>query len=386
MNTQLLENIASLQADMEEWRHHLHKYPELAFEETATSEYLASLLTSMGYDVSPKLGKTGLVASLRAGNGTKSIGLRSDMDCLPVEEEVESPIKSQNAGRMHACGHDGHMAMLLGAAKYLAETRNFNGTVRLIFSPAEETISGVPAMITDGLLEKYPMDAIFGMHNMPGMEQGKLFFRSGPMMAANDNWEIELTGRGSHGSMPEKSIDPIVAGASLVMALQTVVSRNVPPMQAAVVSVGAFIAGNVGNIIPKSALLRLTIRSTQEDTREMVLSRVRAITAAQAQSYGVEFEIREGAPGAVLVNDDEQTEFAAEIARQLFGEDRVSTSGPCYMGSEDFAFFSRQRPGTYCILGNGDTPMVHNSLYQFDERNLSTGAAYWVALTEGFLR
>lgn len=375
-----------MQQEMETWRHHLHMGPELAFEEAATSDYIASLLTSWGYEVVSGLGKTGIVATMRVGSGSKLIGLRADMDALPVTEEVESPYKSRNLGRMHACGHDGHMTMLLGAAKYLAETKNFNGTLRLIFQPAEEALIGAPAMLADGLLDRFPMDVIFGMHNMPNMEQGKFFFRSGPMMAANDNWEIELTGKGSHGSMPEKSLDPIVAGASLVMALQTIVSRNVAPMEAAVVSVGAFLAGDAANVIPKSALLRLTIRSTQDDTRELILDRVRKITAAQAQTYGVHYEIREGAPGAVLTNDPGQTEFAAEVARKLVGEQKVSTDGPSFMGSEDFAFFSQQRPGTYCIIGNGDTPMVHHPEYRFDDRNLSIGAAYWVALTEEFLK
>lgn len=386
MTTQLVNKLSGMKQEMETWLHHLHMYPELAFEETATSSYVASLLTSWGYEVVSGLGQTGIVASMQVGTGSKSIGLRADMDGLPVTEEAEISYKSHNVGKMHACGHDGHTTMLLGAAKYLAETKNFNGTVRLIFQPAEETISGAPAMLADGLLDKCPMDAIFGMHNMPNIEQGKFLFRSGPMMAANDNWEIELTGKGSHGSMPENSLDPVVAGASLVMALQTIVSRNVAPMQAAVVSVGAFLAGEVGNVIPKTALLRLTIRSTQDDTRALILNRVREITAAQAQAYGVQYEIREGAPGAVLTNDAEQTEFAAEVARKLVGEQKVATDGPSYMGSEDFAFFSQQRPGTYCIIGNGDTPMVHHPEYRFDDRNLPIGAAYWVALTEEFLK
>ncbi|MFV0436376.1 MAG: M20 aminoacylase family protein [Desulfopila sp.] len=386
MTTQLEKDLSAMETEMAEWRHYLHQYPELAFAEKTTSTYIASLLTSWGYEVVTGLGKTGIVASMQVGSGKKTIGLRADMDALPVSEEVTGPFVSRNPGRMHACGHDGHMAMLLGAAKYLAETRKFNGMLRLIFQPAEETISGAPAMIADGLLDDFPMDAIFGMHNMPGAEQGTFFFRAGPMMAANDNWEIELTGKGSHGSMPERSIDPIVAGASLVMALQTIVARNVPPLQAAVVSVGAFLAGDAGNVIPKTALLRLTIRSTEEDTRKMVLNRVREITAAQAQSYGVGYEIREGTPGAVLVNDAEQTEFAAEVAKKLVGPDRVSTDGPRMMSSEDFAFFSQHRPGTYCVIGNGDTPMVHHPQYQFDDRNLAVGAAYWVALAQEFLK
>jgi hippurate hydrolase len=224
------------------------------------------------------------------------------------------------------------------------------------------------------------------MHNMPTLEQGKFFFRAGPMMAAVDNWEIKLTGKGSHGSMPEKSIDPIVAGASLVMALQTIVSRNVAPMQSAVVSVGAFIAGDAGNVIPQSALLRLSIRNTEDDTRKLVLNRIREIAAAQAQTYGVSCEVREGSPGAVLENDVAQTEFAAQVARDLFGAEMVSMEGPKLMGSEDFAFFAQEKPGTYCLIGNGDTPMVHNPDYQFDDRNLSIGAAYWVALAQAFLK
>jgi len=386
MKTQLVENLSKMQQEMETWLHHLHMYPELAFKETATSDYVKSLLTSWGYEVVSGLGKTGIVASMHAGTGTKSIGLRADMDALPVTEEAEVPYKSLNAGKMHACGHDGHTTMLLGAAKYLAETKNFNGTVRLIFQPAEETISGAPAMLADGLLDKCPMDAIFGMHNMPNMEQGKFFFRSGPMMAAVDNWEIELIGKGSHGSMPEKSVDPIVAGASLVMALQTIVSRNVAPMQSAVVTVGAFIAGSAGNVIPQSAILRLSIRNTDEEIRKLVLERIRQITAAQAQAYGVSHRLREGQPGAVLVNDEAQTEFSAQVAKDLFGEDQVSMEGPKLMGSEDFAFFAQERPCSYCFVGNGDTPMVHHPEYRFDNRNLSIGAAYWVALAEEFLK
>lgn len=382
----LLSDVSNVQNQMAEWRHEIHKHPETAFEEVNTAAYVVSLLESWGYEVVAGIGKTGIVASLKAGQSEKTIGLRADMDALPITEAVESDYKSQTPGKMHACGHDGHTAMLLGAAKYLAEKKNFNGTVRLIFQPAEETISGAPAMIADGLFERFPMDAVFGMHNMPTLEQGKFYFRSGPMMAAVDNWEIELTGKGSHGSMPEKSIDPVVAGASLVMALQTIVSRNVAPMQAAVVTVGAFIAGDAGNVIPQSALLRLSIRSTDDNTRKLVLNRIREITAAQAQTYGVNHELREGSPGAVLVNEETQTEFAAQVARDVFGEDKVSMEAPKLMGSEDFAFFIQEKPGTYCFIGNGDTPMVHNPDYQFDDRNLAIGATYWIALTQAFLK
>ena len=382
----LLSEVANVQEQMAQWRHHIHQNPETAFAEVKTAAFIASLLESWGYEVATGIGKTGIVASLKAGDGTKNIGLRADMDALPVNEANNLVYKSSCKGRMHACGHDGHSAMLLGAAKVLAETRRFNGTVRCIFQPAEEIISGAPAMLKDGLLDRFPMDAIFGMHNMPGLEQGKFYFRAGPMMAAVDSWEIELTGKGSHGSMPEKSVDPIVAGAALVMALQTIVSRNVAPLQSAVVSVGAFLAGEAFNVIPETAILRLSIRNLTEENRALVLGRIRAIVAAQAESFGVSYTLREGSPGAILINDDAQTTFAAETARKLFGDDKVSTEGTLYMGSEDFAFFSQQRPGTYCIVGNGDTPMVHTPTYDFNDVNLSVGAAYWVALAETFLR
>lgn len=383
--TTLLTELSNEQEQITGWRHHLHRYPELAFEERHTAEYIAGLLRSWGYEVATGIGKTGIVASLRNGDGTKSIGLRADIDALPVAEKAADGHRSTVEGRSHTCGHDGHSAMLLGAACHLARTRNFNGTVRLIFQPAEEIMGGALAMLGDGLLERFPVDTVFGMHNMPGLELGKIYFTTGPVMAAVDNWEIELTGKGSHGSMPERSIDPVVAGASLVMALQTITSRNVAPLDSAVVSVGAFLAGDAGNVIPQSALLRLSIRTSRPETRELVLGKVRSITAAQAECYGVSAEIREGTPGAVLVNDAAQTAFAAQVATDLLGADKVVTDGPRFMGSEDFAFFAQQRPGTYCFIGNGDTPMVHHPMYDFDDRNLPIGAAYWVALAEAFL-
>lgn len=385
MNT-LLTALTEDQPKIEAWRHHMHRHPEIAFDEHNTASYIAGLLRGWGYEVTEGVGKTGVVATLRAGNGTKAIGLRADTDALAVEEINDTDHRSTIEGKSHTCGHDGHSAMLLGAAQYLARTRNFNGTVHLIFQPAEEIMGGAPAMIRDGLFERFPMDAVFGMHNMPALERGKLYFTAGPIMAAVDNWEIVLTGKGSHGSMPEKSIDPVVAGASLVMALQTIVSRNVAAKDSAVVSVGAFLAGDAGNVIPQTATLRLSIRSSAPETRKLVLDKVRSITAAQAMSFGVSFEIREGAPGAVLVNDPQQTAEAAEVARALLGEDQVVMPGPTFMGSEDFAYYAQHKPGTYCFIGNGDTPMVHHPEYDFDDRNLPIGAAYWVAVTEHFLK
>ena len=368
------------------WRHHLHKHPELSSEEEKTAKYIADLVKSWGYEVAEGVGKHGVVASLTAGDGTKSIGLRADTDALPIKEDNDLPYKSEVSNVAHLCGHDGHSTMLLAAGEYLARTKKFNGTVRLIFQPAEETMAGGPAMIEDGLFDRWPVDAIFGMHNMPGLELGKLHFRDDAMMAAVDNWEIELTGKGSHGSMPELSIDPVVAGSSLVMALQTIVSRNVSPHKSAVVTVGAFISGNAGNVIAQSAILRLSIRTTTPEDRKLVLDKVKSITASQAESFGCTHEIREGPPGAVLVNDPEETAKAAEIAREAFGDDAVVYPGPSYLGSEDFAFMLQKKKGTYCLLGNGDTPMVHHPQYVFDDAILPMGAAYWVTLTEQYLR
>jgi hippurate hydrolase len=368
------------------WRHHLHKHPELSSEEEKTARFIADLVKSWGYDVAEGIGKHGVVASLTAGGGKRSIGLRADTDALPIQEDNDLPYKSEVAGVSHLCGHDGHSTMLLAAGEYLARTRNFNGTVRLIFQPAEETMVGGPAMIEDGLFERWPIDVVFGMHNMPGLELGKFHFRDGAMMAAVDNWEIELTGKGSHGSMPELSIDPVVAGSALVMALQTIVSRNVSPHNSAVVTVGAFLSGNAGNVIAQSAVLRLSIRTTTPEDRELVLGKVKSITKAQAEAFNCTYEIREGVPGAVLVNEPAATAKAAAIAQQAFGEEQVMYPGPSYLGSEDFAFMLQKKQGTYCLLGNGDTQMVHHPQYVFDDAILPIGAAYWVALTEQYLQ
>lgn len=381
----LLNALNADQEQMQAWRHHLHRHPEVAFDEHNTARYIAELLRSWGYVVTEGVGKTGVVASLTVGDSPKAIGLRADTDALAVQEMSDTDHKSTIPGKSHTCGHDGHSAMLLGAARYLAEKKSFNGTVHLIFQPAEEVMGGAPAMIADGLFERFPMEAVFGMHNMPTLERGKLYFTTGPIMAAVDNWEIVLTGVGSHGSMPERSVDPVVAGASLVMALQTIVSRNVAPLDSAVVSVGAFLAGDAGNVIPQTATLRLSIRSSKPETRKLVLDKVRAITAAQAAAFGVSFEIREGAPGAVLVNNPAQTELCAAIARTVLGEEQVVMPGPTFMGSEDFAYYAQHKPGTYCFIGNGNTPMVHHPMYDFDDRNLPVGAAYWVAVAEHFL-
>lgn len=386
MNKKILDAVAKLQPEMKEWMDYMHQNPELNMDTPKTAKYIAERLRSWGYDVAEGVGGTGVVASLTVGDGKKSIGMRADFDALPIIEDNDLSYKSQVEGWSHLCGHDAHATMLLGAGKYLAETKNFNGTVRLIFQPGEETMEGAPAMVADGLFERFPVDAVYGMHNMPGLPLGKFHFREGETMAAVDNWEIELTGKGSHGSMPELSIDPLVCGASLVMALQTIVSRNVSPWQNSVVNVGAFQSGIAGNAVPQKAILRLSIRNMEPDLRIMVLDKIRKITKAQAEAFNCGYEIREGVAGAVLINTPENTQWAMKVARETFGEDQVVENMHPYMGSEDFAFMLQEKAGTYCMIGNGDTFMVHHPKYVFNQDMLSRGATYWVALTEDYLK
>ena len=378
----------ALKADhetMTEWFEHMHRNPELSMREEKTAKYIADIVSQWGYEVETGVGKHGIVASMTAGDSGKAIGLRADFDALPIHEVNNLDYRSSIDGVAHLCGHDGHTTMLLAAGKYLAETKHFNGTVRLIFQPGEETMEGGPAMIRDGLFSRFPIDAVFGMHNMPGLELGKLYFAHGDVMAAVDNWEIEITGKGGHGSMPELSNDPVVAGSALVMALQTIVSRNVSPHNSAVVTVGAFLSGNAGNVIAQTAILRLSIRTKTPEDRKMVLDKVRTFARTLAEAYGCTSEIREGVPGAVLVNDEDETLKAAQIARDAFGDENVIFPGPTFLGSEDFAFMLQEKKGTYCFLGNGDTPMVHHPEFIFNQDILPKGAAYWVALTEGYL-
>lgn len=372
---------------IKQWFEHMHRNPELSMHEARTAEYIAEQLRSFGaYEIATGVGKHGIVATLKVGDGDKTIGLRADFDALPIQEQNDFPYKSTVAGVSHLCGHDGHTAMLLAAAKYLAETKNFNGTVRLIFQPGEETMEGGPAMINDGLFERFPVDAVFGMHNIPGLEEGKRYFRAGDMMSAVDNWEVEIVGKGGHGGIPELTIDPVVAGSSVVMAIQSIVSRNVAPAHRAVVTIGAFLAGNAGNVVANSAILRFSVRTTTPEDREMVLGNIRRIVAHQAESFGCSSHIREGVPGAVLVNDAGETEKAARIAQAAFGEDQVVYPGPSFLASEDFAFMLQKKKGTYCFLGGGPGKMVHHPEYFFNQAILPVGAAYWVALTESYLR
>ncbi len=386
MNEKLLSEVSKLQSGMKEWMDFMHQNPELNMNTEGTARYMAERLKAWGYDLAEGVGGTGLVASMTIGDSPKAIGLRADFDALPIIEDNDLSYKSRVEGHSHLCGHDAHAAMLLGAGKYLAETGNFNGTVRLIFQPGEETMQGARAMIADGLFERFPVDTVYGMHNMPGLPLGKFCFREGETMAAVDNWEIELTGKGSHGSMPELGIDPIVCGSSLVMALQTIVSRNVSPWKNSVVNVGAFQSGIAGNAVPQKAILRLSIRNMDPDLRMMVLDKIPLITETQAGSFNCGYELREGVAGAVLINTPENTRWATSVANEIFGDENVVEGMHPYLGSEDFAFMLQKKAGAYCMIGNGDTYMVHHPKYVFNQDLLSRGAAYWVALAETYLK
>jgi hippurate hydrolase len=333
------------------------------------------------------IGKTGVVGVLRNGNSPRKLGLRADMDALPIIENTGAAYSSRHQGCMHACGHDGHTTMLLGAARYLAATRQFDGTLTLIFQPAEEGQGGAEAMLADGLLERFPCDALFGMHNMPGLPAGHLGFREGPMMASQDLLNVTIEGVGGHGSMPHLSVDPLVAAASVVMALQTVVARNIDAQQAAVVTVGALQAGEAANVIPQQAILRLSLRALNAQVREQTLERVRAIIESQAQSFGCSSTIEHRPAYPVLVNHAAETEFARQVGVELIGADAVDGNTPKLMGSEDFAWMLQRCPGAYLFIGNGvSRPMVHNPAYDFNDDILLTGAAYWGALAESWLK
>ena len=386
--TYLLDALHARIGEFFDLRRDIHRHPELAFDEHRTSALVAGRLADWGYRVTRGLGGTGVVGTLSRGTGARRLGIRADMDALPIAEASDVPWSSQRPGLMHACGHDGHTAMLLAAARHLAEQGRFDGTLHLIFQPAEEGGGGALRMMDDGLFDLFPCDAVFAMHNMPGVPQGNLVLREGASMASSDYATITLTGKGGHGAMPQHTADPVVAAASLVMALQTVVSRNVDPLQAAVVTVGALHAGKANNVIPAQATLELSVRALDRGVRTLLEQRIRALAAAQADSFGVRAEV-DWRPGyAVLVNSPRETAFARDVALDLLGPDRVTLQGPPLTGSEDFAFMLERVPGSYVLIGNGDGEggcMVHHPGYDFNDDNVAVGSAFWVRLTERFL-
>ncbi|HLX02294.1 MAG TPA: M20 aminoacylase family protein [Trinickia sp.] len=381
-------DLAEARSRLDEIRHHIHQHPELSYEEADTARFVADKLDAWGYDVTRNVGGHGLVASLKVGTGTRTVGVRADMDALPIHEQTGLDYASVHAGKMHACGHDGHTTVLLGAAQHLAKTRRFDGTVHLIFQPAEEagSDSGAVRMIADGLFERFPCDAIFGLHNHPGVAVGTFGFRAGPLMAACDTVKVRIVGRGGHAARPHLSVDPVVVGSSIVMALQSVVARNVDPNEAAVVTVGSFRSGHAPNVIPEDAVLEMSVRSFSPAVRETLEARIRAIVDSQAQAYGATAEIDFIRGYPVLVNSEAETEFARQVAVELVGPEHVIAPFPPIAGSEDFAYYLQQRPGCFVRLGNGEgRPMLHNARYDFNDENLTIGAAFWTRLVERFL-
>ncbi|NLR98438.1 amidohydrolase [Rhizobium sp. P38BS-XIX] len=382
-----LSDFEPMKAELTGIRQHLHANPELSFEETETARFVAEKLESWGYEVTRNVGGHGVVARLTTGAGKKSIAIRADMDALPILEQTGRPYASKVPGKMHACGHDGHTTMLLGAAEYLARTRRFSGTVNLIFQPAEEAgaVSGAQAMIKDGLFERFPFDAIFGLHNHPGAPEGSWLMRSGPMMAAADTVEITITGKGGHASRPHLAIDPVVIACNLVVSLQTIVSRSIDPTQTAVITVGSIHAGEASNVIPEYAKMALSVRSFDPKIRELLEKRIRKLTESIAEGYdaSVEIDYIHGYP--VVVNSQKETEFARAVAEELVGPEKV---GLCNLipGSEDFSYFLERKPGSFLRLGNGlNSAMLHNDKYDFADESLTVGAAMWARLTERYL-
>ena len=371
-------------------RRDIHAYPELAFEENRTAALVANKLRDWGYEVTTGLGRTGVVGTLRRGTGTRSIGIRADMDALPIHEAGDRAWVSRQPGVMHGCGHDGHTATLLAAAKLISQDLEFDGVLHLIFQPAEEGAGGAVQMMKDGLFERFPCDAIFALHNMPGIDAGRFVFRSGPTMASSDNVSIRLKGRGGHGAFPHQSIDPLVAASTIVIALQTIVARNVDPLKTAVVTVGSMHSGQANNVIPEEASLELSVRALDADVRVLLKSRIIDLVKLQAASFGVEAQIDWNDGYAVLVNTPKETTLATEVALKLFGAEKVEPNGPMFTASEDFAFMLKQVPGCYFFVGNGGpgTPgacSVHNPGYDFNDDIIAPASAFWRSLVQTYL-
>jgi hippurate hydrolase len=378
--------IAALQAEMTAWRRDIHAHPETAFEEHRTAALVAEKLEAWGLEVDRGLARTGVVGTLRSGRSNRAIGLRADLDALDIQEENRFEHASRVPGKMHACGHDGHTAMLLGAAQYLATTRRFNGTVHFIFQPAEENVAGGRVMVQEGLFERFPVDAVFGMHNSPGIAVGRIAVQRGPAMAAADMWQLSITGKGSHGAHPHHGLDPITTASEIVMALQTIVGRAVNPMKAGVVSVTQFHAGTTMNIIPETVHLTGTCRAHDPAVRDMIEERFRRIVQGICSAHGLQWQLDYDARYPATINTMDETAAAATAAARVVGEDGVILDLPPSMGAEDFAWMLQARPGCYVRLGNGRGSrggcVVHNPRYDFNDDALVYGASYWAELVE----
>uniref|UniRef100_UPI003BAA63F3 M20 aminoacylase family protein n=1 Tax=Stappia sp. TaxID=1870903 RepID=UPI003BAA63F3 len=380
-----INRFADLADEITEWRRDIHAHPELLYDTHRTSEVVATKLKEFGVDdVVTGLGKTGVVGVIRGKNtgSGKVIGLRADMDALPLEEITGKPYASTTPGKMHACGHDGHTAMLLGAAKYLSETRNFDGTVVVIFQPAEEGGAGAKAMIDDGLMDRFGIQEVYGMHNMPGAPVGTFHIRKGGMMAAADHIRIEIEGVGGHAAKPNEVVDTILVGANILQAVQSIASRNVDPLKSVVVSITAFNAGFSDNVIPQTAVLRGTVRTLDPDVRDLAERRLKEIVPTIAQAYGAKAVVNYSRDYPITSNHADQTDFAASVAASIVGAENVDTDVAPTMGGEDFSFMLEERPGAFIFAGNGDSANLHHPAYDFNDELIPVGCSYWVKLVE----
>jgi amidohydrolase len=377
--------ISAIVPEMMDWRHHIHAHPETAFEEVATSAFVAEKLRSFGLEVHTGLARTGLVGVLTSGEGNSAIGLRADLDALHVRERSGVPYASRHEGRMHACGHDGHTTMLLGAAQALARTKSFHGTVYFIFQPAEENEGGGRVMVEEGLFDRFPMRAIYGMHNWPRMPIGTFAMRAGPLMGAYDVFEIVATGKGAHAAMPYTAKDPMLFAAHAINALQTIVARNLHPQDAGVVSVTQVHGGDTWNVIPQEVVLRGTVRTFKREVQDLIEERMRGIVAGVAATFDMSATVRYERRYPATVNSETETLHAVAAAAAVVGPEHVDTDPTPEMGSEDFAFMLQAKPGCYVWLGAGrgpETPNIHSPQYDFNDDALAIGASYWVTLAE----
>jgi hippurate hydrolase len=380
----IVNRIADLHAEIIAWRREMHMHPELLYDVQQTAASVTEKLKSFGCDdVVPGIGRTGVVGVIKGRKpGNKVVGMRADMDALPLEEETGLPYKSRVPGKMHACGHDGHTAMLLGAAKYLAETRNFAGTAVVIFQPAEEGGAGGEAMVKDGLMTRFGIQEVYGMHNYPGLPLGQFAIRPGSLMASADHIEIDLEGKGGHAARPHLAVDTILVGCQIINQLQSIVSRNVDPLEAAVVSVCMFQAGHTDNVIPQHAKLRGTARALTPEVGDLLRKRINEIVEGTAKLYGAKAKLTYTNGYPVVVNHERETAFAADIAREIVGEDKVDTNTPPRMAAEDFSFMLNERPGAFIFVGNGDSAGLHHPAYDFNDEVIPLGTSYWVRLAE----
>jgi amidohydrolase len=379
----IVNRVADLHGEITAWRRQMHAHPELLYDVQQTAASVVDKLKSFGCDdVVPGIGRTGVVGVIKGRKpGNKVVGMRADMDALPLEEETDLPYKSTVPGKMHACGHDGHTAMLLGAAKYLAETRNFAGTAVVIFQPAEEGGAGGEAMVKDGLMTRFGIQEVYGMHNYPGLPVGEFAIRPGAIMASADHIAIDLEGKGGHAARPHTAVDTILVGCQIINQLQSIVARNVDPLEAAVVSVCMFQAGFTDNVIPQHAKLRGTARALKPEVGELLRKRINEIVEGTARLYGATAKLTYTNGYPVVVNHERETEFAASVAREIAGKDKVNDCPP-RMAAEDFAFMLNERPGAFIFVGNGDSAGLHHPAYDFNDEVIPLGTSYWVRLAE----